>query len=590
MLRVLNPICRAATAGAELGLRYPSLCAGCRGSEGGCQAGTLTHRPGQGLPTTCPAVGPLGRGQGSDAVSSLAGSSGTMQQEAEGSRLRRRKPDMALYVPKARRERAAQVAGDTLAGHRQEPENHRLAQDTCRGSGEGQRRSPCARTQVGRAARRESKVNAGLKEPRAASAGHCRRPGGSCPAMLEGPGASRSVREQCPDPAVAQPWDGQDKPSHDEGLGELSCSHQMMRTKLDPPSPPSAQPGATEATPEPGGDRASPTPPASPMLACRTGPSGMLEHLADSTPDPAGDLSQHPGEGVLRLAGPGNWGSAPRLAWEVAGPKAQEEERECGGSLLAGQSKSCATVVPEEERWGGTAELTGQSAFDAPEGASCEPRCSRGGTGDAPVLPGENTPGQGIVSPSQLPPGKEENTAGAGHRGGEGDPVPTVVGAGSTSARTDSSTMAESGPLDTDEEPESSAWEGAPPESREPPLPLELLCHGVEGLSPMAWAEEPAGADKDAGSPQQHRCSQEAKEEEGGLCSDSPKAERASAGTPSQASPGAEESWDSLFNDDGDCLDPRLLEEVRPASRCLWGFARTVAAACWDVGTGVRGG
>ncbi|KFP51164.1 R3H and coiled-coil domain-containing protein 1-like, partial [Cathartes aura] len=109
---------------------------------------------------------------------------------------------------------------------------------------------------------------------------------------------------------------------------------------------------------------------------------------------------------------------------------------------------------------------------------------------------------------------------------------------------------------------ESSAWEGAPPESREPPLPLELLCHGVEGLSPMAWAEEPAGADKDAGSLQQHRCSQEAKEEEGGLCSDSPKAERASAGTPSQASPGAEESWDSLFNDDGDCLDPRLLEEL----------------------------
>ncbi|KFP42275.1 R3H and coiled-coil domain-containing protein 1-like, partial [Chlamydotis macqueenii] len=56
-----------------------------------------------------------------------------------------------------------------------------------------------------------------------------------------------------------------------------------------------------------------------------------------------------------------------------------------------------------------------------------------------------------------------------------------------------------------------------------------------------------------------------------GLRSGSLKAEQASAGTPSQASPGAEESWDALFNDDGDCLDPRLLEEVRPVSRHPWG-------------------
>ncbi|XP_010119419.1 PREDICTED: coiled-coil domain-containing protein R3HCC1L, partial [Chlamydotis macqueenii] len=90
---------------------------------------------------------------------------------------------------------------------------------------------------------------------------------------------------------------------------------------------------------------------------------------------------------------------------------------------------------------------------------------------------------------------------------------------------------AESGPLGAGEELASGTCEEAPPESREPPLPLELLCHGVDGLSPAAWAEGPA--------------------------------EQASAGTPSQASPGAEESWDALFNDDGDCLDPRLLEECR---------------------------
>lgn len=34
-----------------------------------------------------------------------------------------------------------------------------------------------------------------------------------------------------------------------------------------------------------------------------------------------------------------------------------------------------------------------------------------------------------------------------------------------------------------------------------------------------------------------------------------------------QEEQGEEESWDTLFNDDGDCLDPHLLEEVRPWCR-----------------------
>ncbi|KAM6091871.1 coiled-coil domain-containing protein R3HCC1L [Theristicus caerulescens] len=488
-----------------------------------------------------------------------------MQQEVEGGRLRRRKPDMALYVPKARRERAAQAAGDTPARHCREPENHRLVQDACPGSGEGQRQSPRARTQAGRAVRRESKVVESPKEPRAASAGYCWRPGGSCPIAPESLGASPSVRELCLDSAVAQPWDRQDKASHDERLGELSCGRWMMRTEPDPPTPPSSQPGAMKATPEPGGGPASPTSPASPKMVCRTGPSGVSEHLGDSTPDPAGDLSQCPGEGVLLPAGTGDRGSVPGLTWEAAGPKAQGEEREPRGILLAGQSKDCAAGVPaeeeEEERQGGMAELAGETTSDVP-GADCETRCSRGGVGDVPVLPGEDTPRQDVGSPSQLLPGKEESAAGPGHPGGESVLVPAAEGAGSTSACTDSSTGVESGLLGAIEEPASSAWEGAPPESCKPPPPLELLCHGVEGLLPVAWAEEPVGAGEDAGSPQQHQCSREAEEEEGGLCSSPPKAEQASAGTLSQASPGAEESWDALFNDDGDCLDPRLLEEL----------------------------
>ncbi|NXT28100.1 R3HCL protein, partial [Syrrhaptes paradoxus] len=132
----------------------------------------------------------------------------------------------------------------------------------------------------------------------------------------------------------------------------------------------------------------------------------------------------------------------------------------------------------------------------------------------------------------------------------------------STSACTDGSTGAESSLLAAGEELVRGAWEGAPPESCKPPAPLELLCHGIEGLSPMGWAVELAGTDEDTGSLQQHRSSREGEEEEGGFHSGSPKAEQASAGTPSQASPGTEESWDALFNDDGDCLDPRLLEEL----------------------------
>ncbi|KFO94824.1 R3H and coiled-coil domain-containing protein 1-like, partial [Buceros rhinoceros silvestris] len=127
----------------------------------------------------------------------------------------------------------------------------------------------------------------------------------------------------------------------------------------------------------------------------------------------------------------------------------------------------------------------------------------------------------------------------------------------STSACTDDIAGAESSPLAAGKELLSGTWEGTPPESCEPPPPLELLCCGVEGLSLTASAEESMGADEDVGSPQQ-----EAEEEEGGLHSDRPKAEQANAGNPSQASPGAEESWDALFNDDGDCLDPRLLEEL----------------------------
>ncbi|XP_033918517.1 coiled-coil domain-containing protein R3HCC1L [Melopsittacus undulatus] len=474
-----------------------------------------------------------------------------MQQEAEGSRPRRRKPDMALYVPKARRERAAQAAGSTPARQRREPGSHHLVQDTCQASSEGQRQSPRARTQGGRMARRENKGDAGPKEPWAASAGYCSRLGGNCPIAPESLRASPSMRESCLDPAVAQ-----EKESHDEGLGEVSHGRRMMRTEPDPPSTLSARPAAMEATPKLGSDPTSLMPATSPTPSCQIGLSGV----SDMPPGPDRDVSQSLGEDVLQPAGLGDPGSMHMLAWEAVGPKAQEEERERGSSLQAEQSEGCATEVPEdEEKWGGMAE----HALGAP-GASCESERSGGGMDDAPVLPGKSTPGQGMGRPSQLPSGKEENSACAAHPSGEGDPLPAVAGAGSRSACTDSSTGAESGWLGASEELVSGSWDGAPSEIREAPASVELLCYGVEELLPTAWAEEPVGADEEAGLPQQHQCSQETKEEERGLHSSSPEEEQTStsARTPNQASPGAEESWDMLFNDDGDCLDPRLLEEL----------------------------
>ncbi|XP_071419606.1 coiled-coil domain-containing protein R3HCC1L [Pithys albifrons albifrons] len=474
-----------------------------------------------------------------------------MQQEAEGRRTHRRKPDMALYVPKARREREAQAAGDTPVRHRREPENHRLAQDSCRSSGEGQRRSPHARTQAGRVARRETKVDAAPKELRAASARQCQRMRGSCPIALESLESSSIMCKPHPHPAVAQPWDGQDKAFQDEGLGELSHSHQMSRTEPDPPSPPTAQAGAMKATPEPGDDPTSPTSAATSTPVCQAGLNGLLEHLGDSTTGPAGDLSQSLREAVLQSAGVDNQGSVSRLASEAVGVKAWKEKREEEGSLLAEQNKNCATGVPEqEERLGGMAELARESSFCAP-GTSCEPVFLRGSTGNVPVLPGKSTPGQGMGSPSQLLPVIEKSTAGS--PSGEGDHLPAAEEVGGTSSCTDSKTGAESGP-----------WERAPLKSCELLPPLELLCHGMEGLLPVSWAKELTGTDEDVSLLQKHQCSQEAEKEERGLHSSSPKEEQtsASAGTLSQATLGAEESWDVLFNDDGDCLDPHLLEEL----------------------------
>lgn len=440
--------------------------------------------------------------------------------EAEGSRVRRRKPDMALYVPKARRERAAQEAA---ASHR-EPEKQRPALDIPKGGSEGQRQSPGARTHVGRAAGRESKAAA--TEPRAASAGD-----------RQAAGASPSVQEPSLEPAAAQP---PGRASRDAGHGEHSHG---VRTVLDPLG---AHPVAAS---EHGGD---PDVCNDGVMAAelstvrRTELGNVMELLGDSSLGAATESSGCTEQGALQQAGEGNVGSTPQLSWESV--KSHEEERERDESVLAGQSEGCSTD-PEEERQGG-------SAVAAPGGAACE-----AGTGDTPAFLGWAMGSTSQLLPEhveQLLPSKEQASAGAGHNGEEGVLVPdgsSELGAGEEMSCAGGT---ESGSGET----ESGSGDGDPLGSPQPPKPLELLCHGIEQLSPGSWAEEPARADEDEGWQRQHR--EEEEDEEGCPHGSSLKPSQPGAGTPS--SPGGAESWDALFNDDGDCLDPRLLEELSGGS------------------------
>ncbi|XP_021255546.1 coiled-coil domain-containing protein R3HCC1L isoform X2 [Numida meleagris] len=435
-------------------------------------------------------------------MSPLCGGGGTM--EAEGGRARRRKPDMALYVPKARRERAAQAAATS---HR-EPEKQRPVPDIPKGGSEGQRRSPGARTHVGRVAGRESK--AGIKELQEASAGDRRAAG-----------ASLDVREPSPEPAAAQP---PGKASRDAGLGERS---HRVRTVLDPlGAHPAAAPEQGE---DPDGVMA-----AELSMVRRTELGNVPELLGHSSPGAATECSGCTEQDALQQAGEGNVGSIPQLSWESV--KSHEEERKCDRSVLAGQNEGCSPGTEEERQKGST--------MATPGGAACEAR-----TGDSTAFPDWDMGSTSQLLPErmeQLPPSKEQDSAGAGHDEGVVVPVPD----GSSEVGADEEMSCPGGT-------ESGPGEGDPPGSPQPLKPLELLCRGVEQLSPGSGAEEPTQADEDEGWQRQY---QEEEDEGEGPHGGSLKPAQPGAGTPS--SPGGEESWDALFNDEGDCLDPRLLEEL----------------------------
>ncbi|OXB67356.1 hypothetical protein ASZ78_010914 [Callipepla squamata] len=420
--------------------------------------------------------------------------------EAEGGRARRRKPDMALYVPKARRERAAQVA----AASHQEPEKQRPMSDIPKGGSEGQRQSPGARTHMGRVAGRESKTR--TKESRAASAGDRR--------------AAPDVQEPSLEPAAAQ---SSGKDSRDAGLGEHSHGVKMV------PDPLGTHPVAPS---EHGGDPDG-VMTAELSMVHRTELGNVLS--GHSNPGATTECSECIEEVALQQAGEGNVGGVPQLSWESV--KSHKEEREHDESVLVGQSEGRSPDTEEERQR--------SNAVAAPGGAACE-----AGTGDTTAFPDWDTGSTSQLLPElmeQLPPSKEQGSAGAGCDGGEGILAPNGSSELGASEVTNCAGGTESGP-----------GEGDPLGSPRPLKPLELLCHSMEQLSSGSWAEEPTQAGEDEGQQQQHR-----EEEEGrphGNSLESHQSNQPGAGTPS--SPGGEESWDALFNDDGDCLDPRLLEEL----------------------------
>ncbi|XP_015722763.1 coiled-coil domain-containing protein R3HCC1L [Coturnix japonica] len=425
--------------------------------------------------------------------------------EAEGSRARRRKPDMALYVPKARRERAAQA----VAASHQEPEKQHPAADIHKGGSEGQRQSPGARTHVGRAASKESK--AGAKEPQAAPAGD-----------RQAVGASPDVREPSLEPAAAEP---SGRASQDAGSGKHSHGVRTM------PDPLGAHP---VAAPEHGGDPDGVTA-AELSMVHRTELGNVMELLGHSSLGAAMECSGCTEQGALQQAGEGNVSSTPQLSWESV--KSHEEERGHDESVLAGQSQGCSTD-PEEERHRGSTAV-------APEGSACVAE-----TGNTTVFLDQNMGSTSQLLPEhveQLLPSKEQATAGVGHDGGEG----ILVADGSSELGAGEEMSCVGGT-------ESSSRDGDPLDSPQPLKPLELLCHSMEQLSPGSCAEEPTRADEDEGCQRQHQ--EEEEDEEGCPHGSSLKPSQPNAGTPS--SPDAAESWDALFNDDGDCLDPRLLEEL----------------------------
>uniref|UniRef100_A0A8C3S3A3 R3H and coiled-coil domain-containing protein 1-like n=1 Tax=Chelydra serpentina TaxID=8475 RepID=A0A8C3S3A3_CHESE len=337
-----------------------------------------------------------------------------MQQEGEKSRARPRKPDMALYVPKARREMAAQAAGAAGAvwamGSQREEENRRMLQkEGAKGRCERQRPGAGAREHMAREGRRSEG-----KTRKRVPLGDSKR--GSAPGQPEG--------------ASAEGWD-QRHTRHQNHLApeEQPCGWLETNPHSEQLRP--QEPRLGQAPARPGGsEEQGPSKPGLTLSSrgrdSRTG-TGTCSHLSVETPSP---LLVPPRGGACELAGEGA-GGACELAGEVAA------DQPCGragsvsdseqGSTAAALEKVCGQEggmpEPAGARASSTSDRTDCGAGALPERADeargsarlCGDQVPRGSGSDAaegaPCPRGDTEPSHGLRA------GGEPGTEGA-HDGG----------------------------------------------------------------------------------------------------------------------------------------------------------------------------
>ncbi|XP_019358228.1 PREDICTED: coiled-coil domain-containing protein R3HCC1L [Gavialis gangeticus] len=261
-----------------------------------------------------------------------------MQQEGERTRARPRKPDMALYVPKARRERAAGAGTALPAGHQREEER------PCRppkelSSGRSKRQSPSAREHLAGDSRRpDGKARKGPARGDVASGSRGAR--GRCPPVprqqQEDPSLSRCPREQ----AAAGTGDSGDRSRGTPGF-------QEPRAGIAPSHPAESALAACSAAPGSSSEPANGT------------AGGGAERAGASIPRQA-----EQGPGFAALPAGREAGSVPEAA---AG--SEEKARELTASVC---------------------HVTGDSAPAASTGSSCE--CSAGSVPEPTEVNRESPP------------------------------------------------------------------------------------------------------------------------------------------------------------------------------------------------------
>ncbi|XP_053890612.1 coiled-coil domain-containing protein R3HCC1L isoform X2 [Malaclemys terrapin pileata] len=312
-----------------------------------------------------------------------------MQQEGEKSRARPRKPDMALYVPKARREMAAQGVGAASAawamGSRTEEENRRVLQkEGAKGRCERQSPSAGAREHVAREGRRSEGKTRKRNSKR-----------GSAPGQPEG--------------ASAQGWD-QRVTLHQNHLApeEQPCGRLETNLHSDQPSPQESRLGQAPARPGGSEEQVSSKPGLRELSPrcwdSRTGP-GTCSHLSEETSSP---LLVPPWGGEEHAQEQRCGGPLARLGTssQPRNESRDETSEQAGGST--GSASECAgKSIPalSGESAGSTCELRGESATD-PSGESTGSACELSGKG-ATDPSGESTgsacelSGKGAADPSR---------------------------------------------------------------------------------------------------------------------------------------------------------------------------------------------